>query len=569
MKVEFAPIPKAGLPAVVFLALALVAADYRAAGQSDSLAPSAGSVTAPTNGPLARIAMIGASVTSGYASIRLAGNSSEQLCRLNHYLDSAIVIPHEPVRSFSTPEFFLNAENSARKQIDSALQMQPTMVVGVDFLFWFCYGDHLTEPQRLEKFDRVLKMLEAISCPLIVGDIPDASAATNDLLSVGEVPARSTMEEANRRLDAWASKHPQVSVLKLSALMRSTGTDEKIVLHDNAISMDQGQHGFQPDHLHLLPAGCAILTVAILDALPVMDVAGQVRWDARDIERRTIAAVATAWPEVNTTGTTLDPSSHPVSGVAVAAYNTAPSGSPDTQSDAAGEYAMLWQALPLVQNRRPQAVVVGRDEERNRAGLAELSPTDTNTDIHLQPGLVLSGVIQDSAGHSLTGATIVALMDIDGRSFPISRVTNGISDNGAFALRALPPGRKYFVNVNLPGYERLRVLVPAEETQTNQLVMTPMVLRIANLQVAGQVLGLDDQPFAGAMVTITDTNQPYHAATRTDAFGHFQIKGVYEGPLNVQATFRDSNTVPTMLLKAITQARGGDTNVVVKLESSH
>jgi len=148
-------------------------------------------------------------------------------------------------------------------------------------------------------------------------------------------------------------------------------------------------------------------------------------------------------------------------------------------------------------------------------------------------------------------------------------VTNGISDNGAFALRALPPGRKYFVNVNLPGYERLRVLVPAEETQTNQLVMTPMVLRIANLQVAGQVLGLDDQPFAGAMVTITDTNQPYHAATRTDAFGHFQIKGVYEGPLSVQATFRDSNTVPTMLLKAITQARGGDTNVVVKLESSH
>jgi hypothetical protein len=560
---------KAGLTTAIFLALALFAVDDRVAGQSDAFAPSGGPATAPTNGPLARIVMIGASVTSGYASIRLAGNSSEQLCRLNHYLDAAIVTPHEPVRSFSTPEFFLNADNSARTQIDSALQMQPTMVVGVDFLFWFCYGDRLTEPQRLAKFDRGLKMLEAIPCPLIVGDIPDASAATNSLLSAGEVPARTTMEEANRRLEAWASKHPQVSVVKLSTLMRSAGTDEKMVLHGNAISADEVLHSFQPDRLHLLPAGCAILTVATLDALPSKDVAGQVRWDSKDIEQRTIAAIAKAWPEVITTGTTFDPSGDSVSGVAVAAYNTAPSGSPETQSDAAGKYAMLWQALPLVQNRRPQAFVVGRDVERNWAGVAELSPTDTNIDIHLQPGLVLAGEIQDTAGHSLTGATVVALMDIDGRSFPLSRVTNGINDNGAFALRALPPGRKYYVSVNLPGHERLRVLVPADKTQTNQIVMTPMVLRIANLQVAGQVLGLDGQPLAGAMVTITDTNQPSRGATRTDAVGHFQIKGLYEGPLNVQATFRDSNAVPTLLLKAVVQTRGGDTNIVVKLENSH
>jgi len=115
----------------------------------------------------------------------------------------------------------------------------------------------------------------------------------------------------------------------------------------------------------------------------------------------------------------------------------------------------------------------------------------------------------------------------------------------------------------------LRVLVPADKTQTNQIVMTPMVLRIANLQVAGQVLGLDGQPLAGAMVTITDTNQPSRGATRTDAVGHFQIKGLYEGPLNVQATFSDSNAVPGMMLKAVVQTRGGDTNILVKLESSH
>lgn len=236
-------------------------------------------------GPLERMAMIGASVTAGYISSPIPGNTNTQLCRLDHYLDAAVNAPHDPVRNFSGVLFFLQAEDSGRSQIDATLQMKPTLIVGLDFLFWYCYGDHLTEPQRLEKFNRGLQVLEPIPCPLVLGDIPDASAAIGGMLSPGEMPARATLAEANRRLRAWAGKHPRVSVVKLANFMQTIRTNGDIVVHGFPISKGGTPRLLQPDHLHLLPSGCAALALAALDALPATDTARKVRWDPKEVER--------------------------------------------------------------------------------------------------------------------------------------------------------------------------------------------------------------------------------------------------------------------------------------------
>jgi len=248
-----------------------------------SAIPTLGTPADSTN-PLERIAMIGASVTSGFMSYAPTGTTNWNLCRLNRYLDAAVIAPHEPVRNFSDALFFLHAEDAGRKQIDAANQMKPSLVVGLDFLFWFCYGDHLTEPERLERFDTGLKMLEAIPCPLIVGDIPDASAAANGMLSPAQVPAMRTMQEANRRLQTWAAKHPGVSVVKLWDFMQAVRADREVVIHGLTISKEDARQLLQPDHLHLQPSGCAVLTIAILDAFPGK-IAAEVRWDPKQIER--------------------------------------------------------------------------------------------------------------------------------------------------------------------------------------------------------------------------------------------------------------------------------------------
>ena len=95
---------------------------------------------------------------------------------------------------------FMQPEVLGRQQLDEALKLKPTLVVGLDFLFWFCYGDGNTSAERLQRFERGLKLLEAVQCPLILGDIPDASGASESMLTPDQIPSAQAMAAANRRL---------------------------------------------------------------------------------------------------------------------------------------------------------------------------------------------------------------------------------------------------------------------------------------------------------------------------------------------------------------------------------
>ena len=295
-------------------------------------------------------------------------------------------------------------------------------------------------------------------------------------------------------------------------------------------------------HLHLMPAGCALLTEAIFESLTVSDVAGKVQGGGgRLSENRTTGSRGCcerlAGGEHRRHRSEIS-SNTPVSGVRVQAFRTAPGGgSHDAVTDAAGKYSMaLAGKAPAPTISQPKPILLARDMERNRAAFAELTPNSTNMDLHLQPGLVLSGKIQNRSGQPLSGAVVQIAMEQAGPS-ALSRITNGIQDEGAFIFQALPTGKSYRVQATSPGYERAMVAVPAEKTQTNRVELPPIMLRLANLQLAGQVVNLDSQPFAGAMVSIANTNQPSRPPVRTAAGGHFVINGLYEGPLNVRATY--------------------------------
>src|SRR5689334_1804853 len=101
---------------------------------------------------------------------------------------------------------FMNPDAFAPTQVEAATNARPTLVIGVDFLFWFCYGDGRTDSERAQRFEQGLKLLEQIPCPLVVGDIPDVSAATNTgIISNEQVPSASARAAANKRLKAWAA----------------------------------------------------------------------------------------------------------------------------------------------------------------------------------------------------------------------------------------------------------------------------------------------------------------------------------------------------------------------------
>src|SRR5215471_8319951 len=146
-----------------------------------------------------RIVVLGASASAGFTEAEPLGGPRTPQFQLSRYLDAALLAPHEPVKNLANTFFFMQPMVAGRHQLQQALDTKPALLIGLDFLFWFCYAPG-AEAERLERFEQGLKLLEPVTCPVVLGDIPDASAASNRMLSPEEIPSAATLNAANRRL---------------------------------------------------------------------------------------------------------------------------------------------------------------------------------------------------------------------------------------------------------------------------------------------------------------------------------------------------------------------------------
>lgn len=237
--------------------------------------------------PWQRVVMIGASASSGFVMSEPFGGTNTARCKLNRYLDAAIAVPHAPVKNLASALLFMNPEAFGPMQIEAATNDKPTLVIGVDFLFWFCYGDASTDAERAARFENGLKLLDEIHCPLVIGDIPDASSATNTgIISIEQVPSEKARRAANERLKQWAAAHPLVSVMPLAEFMRGVKANRAIKVHGQTLPAGKTRALLQNDQLHPSPQGAAVLALGILDALiekqPKFP-AKSVRWNREEV----------------------------------------------------------------------------------------------------------------------------------------------------------------------------------------------------------------------------------------------------------------------------------------------
>jgi len=255
---------------------------------------SAVAAAARTNSPWGRMVMIGASVSAGFTASEPLGGPSTPQFRLSRYVDAALLVPHEPVKNLANTFFFLQPELLARQQIEQALKAKPTLVLGVDFLFWFCYGEGATDDERMRRFEKGLELLQTIKCPLLLGDIPDASAAVDGMLRPEQVPSTNAMKAANQRLREWAATRPNVVILGLSEFMRTVMANQSLTIRDHTLPEGKTRVLLQNDKLHPSPPGCAVVALAALEALqtkhafPVSDV----RWDHKKNLRLVLRSLA-------------------------------------------------------------------------------------------------------------------------------------------------------------------------------------------------------------------------------------------------------------------------------------
>jgi hypothetical protein len=257
---------------ILLILPALFAANLRAAGP-----------------PWQRVVVIGASASAGFVFSEPFGGRETTRCKLNYYLDAAIAAPHPPVKNLASPLLFMNPEALAPLQIEAATKASPTLVIGVDFLFWFCYGDADDDAARARRFEHGLKLLDQIHCPLVVGDIPDAACATNTGIIGGrQVPSAAARRAANQRLKQWAAAHPQVVVVPLANFMRAMMANADFKLHGETLPAGKTRALLQADELHPNPHGAAVLALCILDKLVSRQPefpAADVRWNPADVFR--------------------------------------------------------------------------------------------------------------------------------------------------------------------------------------------------------------------------------------------------------------------------------------------
>ncbi len=246
--------------------------------------------------PFARIVLIGASATAGFTESEPLGGPQTPHYALDRYLDAALLAPHERVQNFASTLLFLRPQAEAERQIHDALQTKPSLVVGVDFLFWFCYGAGMDNGERLLRFEDGLKLLESFSCPVVVGDIPDASGAATSMLSPDQIPPVTVLNAANRRLREWAARRRDVMVVPLADFMRAAMANDQVVIHGHTLPQGKTRALLQPDRLHPTPMGCAVLSLRILDTVVSAEPetpATDVRWDSPEVFRRGLDSVIT------------------------------------------------------------------------------------------------------------------------------------------------------------------------------------------------------------------------------------------------------------------------------------
>jgi lysophospholipase L1-like esterase len=153
----------------------------------------------------------------------------------------------------------------------------------------------LPNETRAGRLESGLKLLETVSCPLLIGNIPDASGADKDMLPAEAVPTRAELDTANRRIRQWAASHKNIIVLDLSALMLKATANQALKVHGNKWPAGSTRALLQADGLHPAPAGCSMLTLAALDAIcadqkkiPL----SAIRWGANDVLRFALASAA-------------------------------------------------------------------------------------------------------------------------------------------------------------------------------------------------------------------------------------------------------------------------------------
>jgi len=250
-------------------------------------------------------------------------------------------------------------------------------------------------------------------------------------------------------------------------------------------------------------------------------------------------------------GTVTDTTGEPAAKAMVSVFPSTSGRSSAVRAGTNGEYQLTWSAWP---GQSVMELLCVRDTGRNLAALEEVTAWMTNLDAQLKPALTVAGRVEDVKGAPLPGAQI-SLMVKAGDSYNSWDDLAAATDaQGHYEFKCLPAGRDYMVSVTAKGHSQKQEACHPDP-ETNRVEITPVVLKIADRVVAGQILNENEKPVSGVNISFSGDDQPSDNMV-TDRQGRFHFQ-VCEGKINL---FSGSQ-----FGFAQAEAVAGDTNIVLTL----
>jgi phage tail protein X len=250
--------------------------------------------------------IVGASVSAGFCLEEPLGGKKSDQYALKHHLAAAFAAEGAKVSSAANRLLFMNTQEGVKPMMAKVKALKPTLAVGVDFLFWHCYGRVKDEAERLAKLETGLALAAEFTGEVVLGDLPDASAAAagkGSMLSPSQVPKPETLAAANARLREWAKARPNVSILPVSQFMASSLADAAIRIGPLELPAGSTARLLQADKLHCGRRGCSALAISVLNLLVEKGVLekSEVRWDLDAVYAAAIARAKGGVPETSPT----------------------------------------------------------------------------------------------------------------------------------------------------------------------------------------------------------------------------------------------------------------------------
>ena len=217
----------------------------------------------PPSSDFERVVVVGASVSAGFGLHRDLG----QPAVFGAVLDAAIAVPHGDVASRADLFFSHSPDGVGRLMIDSVLATRPTLVVAIDFLFWFGYGA-VPDEQRLKRLERGFTLLEELECRVVVADLPDMSPATRGImLSASQVPSPATLALLNQRVRAWVAADPKRHLIGFADCVDRIRARAEIAVGPVHWPAERAPELLQPDDLHPTLRGAALIAGLVGEVL--------------------------------------------------------------------------------------------------------------------------------------------------------------------------------------------------------------------------------------------------------------------------------------------------------------